>query len=149
MTILPWPYWILTISPWWLMFYCQALKKASALSSDSSCFCMLFLFGAITQYVRFLFKKMPGFFWPDFIAKIRLCSQSQKVYFFPKYGKKFPISKKKRSVLCVFYLNFNSITSNKVFYDFVLWILMIIKCYIKLSISLISGLFVWKKRLMN
>ena len=66
-----------------------------------SFYCMLFLFGAITQYVRFLFKKMPGFFWPDFIAKIRLCSQSQKVYFFPKMWQKIPNLKKSISSLLI------------------------------------------------
>jgi hypothetical protein len=37
--------------------------------------------------------KGQGFFWPDFIAEIRLCSQSQKVYFFPKMWQKIPIKK--------------------------------------------------------
>ena len=39
---------------------------------------------------------LPGFFLPDFIAEIRLCSQSQKVYFFPKMWQKIPNFQKKK-----------------------------------------------------
>ena len=82
---------------------------------------MLYVLQSLNDHMDY----MQGFFWPDFIAEIRLCSQSQKVYFFHKMWQKISNKKKKkifleRSVLCVFYLNFNSITSNKVFYDFVL-----------------------------
>jgi hypothetical protein len=54
------------------------------------------------DYMRIV-NSCQGFFWPDFIAEIRLCSQSQKVYFFPKMWQKIPNFQKKKKNFFFFF----------------------------------------------